>query len=143
MAVSCTVWTTDYKAVYLSGSTTRENLMFKKRALYLLSISIIASMSAGCATFDSSGGNAEWADQLITEDVELVVHGLSCPLCASNLDQQLLRIDGVSDMWVDLQTGYVQIEIESGKTVAATDLNGAVRNAGFTLREIRTRNETP
>ncbi len=117
--------------------------MFKKTGRHLSSFALIVLMASGCAALDSTRGDDAWADLVVTEDVELVVHGLSCPLCASNLDQQLLRIDGVSDMWVDLQTGYVQVEIESAKTVSATDLNRAVRNAGFTLREIRPRDEAP
>lgn len=107
----------------------------------LLTILTVGMLGTGCATLESSRSETDWADLTITEDVQLVVHGLSCPLCASNLDQHLLRIDGVSDMWVDLQTGQVQVEIESGKSVSGTDLNRAVRNAGFTLRGIHPRDE--
>lgn len=100
------------------------------------------ALVSGCATLERSSGNAEWADVVITNDVELVVHGLSCPLCASNLDQHLLRMEGVSDMWIDLQTGYVQIEVKPGHEIPANAFERAVRNAGFTLRDIRPRGES-
>ena len=112
-----------------------------KRLIALLLCTPIVVMAAGCATLTGGDGNA-WDDLHVTDNVSLVVHGLSCPLCASNLDTQLLRVEGVTDMWVDLDTGHVNIEIEQGVSVAAADLARAVRNAGFTLHDVQQQETT-
>lgn len=114
-----------------------------KQVTKMLTIVWILALGAGCATLSQNEAGSAWEDRIITADAELVVHGLSCPLCASNLDQQLLRVEGVNDMWVDLQTGHVKIEVEPGATVAASDLARAVRNAGFTLRDILPQEPAP
>lgn len=70
------------------------------------------------------------------DEIELTVHGLSCPLCATNLDAQLERLPGVAESRINLDTGRVQISRRPGTTLTAEELAGAVHDAGFTLREI-------
>jgi mercuric ion binding protein len=67
----------------------------------------------------------------------LGVLGMSCPKCISNVDLQLARIDGVSNIAVDMKNGVVRLEVAAGKPVAKSALFAAVNDAGFTLASIR------
>jgi copper chaperone CopZ len=68
---------------------------------------------------------------------DLVVHGMSCPKCISNLDLQLTRINGVRDPRVDMKNGVVAITVEIGASPSRRAIANAVQDAGFTLAEIR------
>lgn len=103
----------------------------------------------GCATTESgvsAGTNSEAASApaevslepvILEGDAELVVFGLSCPLCASNLGSQLRNIPGVAGHQIDLETGIVQVQVRRGAFVQSAALRAAVKDAGFTLQEIR------
>lgn len=70
-------------------------------------------------------------------EVTLTAYGLSCPLCANNLDGQLLKVDGVQSADIDLQTGAVTVRLTKGHSVTPAQLANAVKNAGFTLKDIQ------
>jgi copper chaperone CopZ len=67
----------------------------------------------------------------------LTVFGLSCPLCSNNLDGHLRRIDGVEDATINLDTGEVTARFAPGHDVSGARLARAVRDAGFTLKDIQ------
>jgi copper chaperone CopZ len=68
--------------------------------------------------------------------VTIDVNGLGCPLCATNIDKQLLRLPGVSGARVDLGQGSVTLTLAGGKTPSPRDLREAVEDAGFTLARL-------
>ncbi len=68
---------------------------------------------------------------------DLVVHGMSCPKCISNVDLQLKRIDGVLDPQVDMKNGRVVISVREGASPSRAAVARAIEDAGFTLVEIR------
>lgn len=67
----------------------------------------------------------------------LYVNGLGCPLCATNIDKQLLRLTGVLAASVDLGNGTVEVTLGKGAKPSAHDLSESVADAGFTLVKIR------
>ena len=67
----------------------------------------------------------------------LVVHGMSCPKCISNVELQLTRIKGVVRPVIDMQHGFVLIEVEGGTAPTKLAITDAVIDSGFTLVEIR------
>lgn len=69
----------------------------------------------------------------------LYVNGLGCPLCASNIDQQLLRVRGVEKVTTDLSQGLIAIDLTRGRQPSPARLAEAVEDAGFTLVKIETR----
>lgn len=69
-------------------------------------------------------------------EVVLTAFGLSCPLCANNLDGQLTKIDGVESAVINLATGSVNVRLAKGHSVKAEQLVAAVDNSGFTLKKI-------
>ncbi len=71
------------------------------------------------------------------EGAVLYVNGLGCPLCASNIDKQLARIDGVNKVKVDLSLGRVDVGFKPGAAhPSPAALGDAVEDAGFTLVKV-------
>jgi copper chaperone CopZ len=67
----------------------------------------------------------------------LIVHGMSCPLCASNVDKQLLEVPGVTLASVNMGSGEVTVTFAPKARVTRKQLEDAVYKSGFTLAEVR------
>jgi copper chaperone CopZ len=67
----------------------------------------------------------------------LVVHGMSCPLCAHNVDQQLLAVPGVVGVRLDMGTGEASITLDGSGRTTREMLAAAIDRSGFTLQEVR------
>ncbi len=89
---------------------------------------VLLAIGVGAGASDGSADGAEV--------VVLTVHGLSCPLCAHNLDGQLKKIEGVEDATIDLKTGSVTVRLARANAVSDERLTAAVKDAGFTLKKI-------
>jgi copper chaperone CopZ len=119
-----------------------------------------AAILAGCAASSSSTGSsaassmeegiihpatgadiaAAHSDTPLTADTAvLYVNGLGCPLCATNVDKQLVRLAGVKRADVDLSAGVVTIGLAGEDRPSPAALAAAVEDAGFTLVRIETR----
>ena len=66
----------------------------------------------------------------------LHVNGMGCPLCANNVDQQLLAIKGVEQVKIDLGTGQVLARLSPDNQPTREQLAKAVADSGFTLVKI-------
>lgn len=89
-------------------------------------------------TFTATPEQAAYArssDPIAADSATLMVNGLSCPLCASNIDEQLARVPGVESVRVDLSNGRVQIALRDPRP-SPRALADAVENSGFTLVRI-------
>lgn len=86
---------------------------------------------------DDSLGDAINDDPIDTERVTLVVYGMSCPLCATNVDKQLLAVNGVSDVNVDLSSGKIDVALAAKPRPTTRQLAGAIERSGFTLMDIK------
>ena len=117
------------------------------RALRLALISAALTLS-GCATTPDAAnsgssdsiplGAVDTAPALTPGRYALVVFGMSCPKCISNVDLQLAKIAGVAHPKVDMKHGIVTIEVIGPEQPSREALFRAIGDAGFTLREIRT-----
>ena len=67
--------------------------------------------------------------------VTLVVHGMGCPLCANNVDKQLLKIAGVRKVDVNLGSGSVKVQY-AGNAPTKAQLAKAVADSGYTLVKV-------
>lgn len=67
----------------------------------------------------------------------LVVHGMSCPKCISNVEMQLARIKGIVHPAIDMKHGFVRIDVEGGANPSKNLIASAIADSGFTLVEIR------
>lgn len=63
----------------------------------------------------------------------LHVRGLSCPLCATNIDKGMRALPGVGGAEVDLGAGTVELTFVPGARPSAMQIDRAVRDSGFTL----------
>lgn len=111
----------------------------------------VATSLTGCGektidTKDSpaAGHRRDWrpdpaGDQPIPADsATLWVKGLSCPLCANNIDKQLKRVPGVTEVRVDLGDGKVSVSLAAADRPSRNALARAVHASGFTLDRIET-----
>lgn len=64
----------------------------------------------------------------------LLVSGLACPKCASNVDVQLARLPGVHVRNVDMKNGLVLVSFNSQPHPTSSQLARAVEDAGLTWR---------
>jgi len=72
----------------------------------------------------------------------LYVNGLGCPLCASNIDRQLVRVPGVKKVTVDLSEGKVALDFKDSPRPSPHQLESAVADAGFTLVKLEITGES-
>ena len=64
----------------------------------------------------------------------LGVDGLACPFCAFGIEKRLNKVDGVTDIEVDIADSLVRVTLQEGKTLTEAQARQAVKEAGFTLR---------
>ena len=97
---------------------------------------IIAQSSNGAATIEPAAID----DAPIEADrVTLVVYGMSCPLCATNVDKQLLAVAGVQNVNVDLSTGRIDVALAASPKPTTRQLAAAIEKSGFTLKDIQSK----
>lgn len=101
----------------------------------------LSGCAGGAANSTASNDRAALADMgdgaLAPGRYDLVVRGMSCPKCISNVDLQLKRIEGVLDPKVDMKNGVVAITVREGASPMRSAIAAAIGDAGFTLAEIR------
>lgn len=93
----------------------------------------------GCQSGSGGSGGAERTARI--ESVSLAgasgatlhVRGLSCPLCATNIDKGMRALPGVGGAEVDLGAGTVELTFVPGARPSAKQIDRAVRDSGFTL----------
>lgn len=100
-----------------------------------LGITVLAGAAflAGCATTTSTAHGVQGDEVITTPTATLVVHGMSCPLCANNVDSQLMDIQGVRSVDLDMGSGEVKVSFEQDATVTHAQLARAIERSGFTL----------
>lgn len=64
----------------------------------------------------------------------LGVDGLACPFCAYGIEKRLNKVDGVTDVQVDVGESVVHVTMQEGKVLTEDRARQAVDEAGFTLR---------
>ncbi len=78
------------------------------------------------------------ATPIAAPSATLTVQGLSCPLCASNVDKQLMKVDGVQSVSVDLGDGTIRVAFAGEARPTGAALRKAVEDSGYTLVSIDT-----
>lgn len=64
----------------------------------------------------------------------LGVDGLACPFCAYGIEKRLSKIDGVTEVQVDVGESEVRVTLQDAKLLTEAQARQAVDEAGFTLR---------
>ena len=60
------------------------------------------------------------------------VSGMTCAHCDSAVTEEVAKIDGVTDVGVDLASG--QVTVESARAIDDGEIAAAVDEAGYTVR---------
>lgn len=113
----------------------------------LTSLAIMTIALAGCAAQQpprpapgpaAPGDPVEAGSDMPIDAAAATLHvkGLSCPLCATNIDKQLARVPGVQTVHADLATGEVYVEFDAKQRPSPAALARAVVDSGFTLDRI-------
>lgn len=110
-----------------------------------LPVFMISALLSACLLLPACAGTAKpgpraTADAgapLTGSSATLIVHGMSCPLCANNVDKQLMTVPGVESVRVDMGSGQVKVALAADARVTREQLAKAVDNSGFTLMEVR------
>lgn len=75
-----------------------------------------------------------FANNVHAESYALGVDGLACPFCAYGVEKQLNRIDGVTNVRIEIGKNLAVVETQDGVTLSEQRAQSAVEDAGFTLR---------
>lgn len=86
---------------------------------------------------DKAGYKAE--DQVESNGVKLKITGMTCASCAGTIEKKVSKIDGVSNVRVNLATEILTCEIDTSKTSKAAVRQG-VESAGYGWEEIKNTN---
>ncbi|MBI4431738.1 MAG: heavy-metal-associated domain-containing protein [Candidatus Omnitrophica bacterium] len=73
------------------------------------------------------------------EEVILGVDGLACPFCAYGLEKKMTPIKGMKSYDVDMGEGKVYLELKENAKLDLEAFRKAVKEAGFTLRDVYVR----
>lgn len=68
--------------------------------------------------------------------IKIQVDGLSCPFCAYGLEKNLKKIEGAKDIKIDVKGGYATLNIPKENQLSKEVFVKAVKDAGFTAREV-------
>lgn len=70
-------------------------------------------------------------------EAELKVNGMACPFCAFGIEKKLRAIEGVQDLTVFLDEGRIELVFSPENGASASDIEAAVKEAGFKLSGLR------
>lgn len=81
-----------------------------------------------------SGASINASAQVETATVKL--DGLSCAFCAYGLEKRLKKVEGVEKVEIKVDQGTANLTLKKGKTLSIEAVEKAVKDGGFTPREI-------
>ncbi len=110
---------------------------FRARPFVVPCILLLAPLASCQTTGHSAPAAIAGPTSLADGRYTLVVHGMSCPKCISNVEMQLTRIQGITHPTVDMKNGFVRIDVHSDNAPSKTVIANAIEDSGFTLVEIR------
>ena len=73
----------------------------------------------------------------IRSDATITTKGMSCPMCANNIDRVLKKLPGVEDTHINLSKGVVTVQFKPGLKPSLADLKKAVEDAGFSANNAK------
>jgi Cu+-exporting ATPase len=112
--------------------------MYKHIPIVVILAALAGCQGAGSAnSAKRSASTSSPSDQMSGTGATLVVHGMGCPMCANNIDKQLLRVPGVQKATINLGNGEVAVQFAPDAHPSRQQIVDAVEQSGFTLQEIR------
>ncbi len=69
---------------------------------------------------------------------DIRVDGLACPFCAYGIEKKFKKMDGISNIQIDLDKGLVSVDAEEGIELKEDKMKTLFNDAGFTFRSMKT-----
>jgi copper chaperone len=66
----------------------------------------------------------------------LWVNGIGCPGCIPSVEEPMMKLGGVQDVSIELQTGVVTVTLNESSPATQEELASAIEDGGFTLIKI-------
>ena len=66
------------------------------------------------------------------------IDGMTCPSCAASVESQFEKLDAVDSVDISLTKGTAIVTLTEGKNLKEDDVKNAVKDAGFSVIEVRT-----
>ena len=68
--------------------------------------------------------------------IKMYVDGLACPFCAYGLEKKIKKLEGVKDMIIEIDGGYITFSQPTSEKPTEEALLKLVEEAGFKARDI-------
>ncbi len=103
------------------------------RAIAHASILSGSIVLGGCATTPVAADDADSRATMpvVADSAVIWVQGMSCPKCVTNVDLQIRRLPGVSNVAINMNAGTVAVTFDGINRPTHRELRGAVEDAGL------------
>lgn len=68
--------------------------------------------------------------------IKMWVDGVACPFCAYGIEKKIKKLDGIKDMFIEINEGYITFSVPEAKKPTREMLIKLVNEAGFFARDI-------
>ena len=99
-------------------------------------IAIAVALATGLAAATASAQEKAPVPEPKPRQIQVTILGMSCPFCAYGVQQKLGRVEGVTDLKVELSTGLATLTLEPDVDVPNDLLLETVDEAGFEVAKI-------
>lgn len=100
-------------------------------------LTMITSLLVGVFFIFSLPDQAQAQNKIENPDIVIGIDGLACPFCAYGLEKKLKKLDGVADIFVDIDEGRTDIKLKKNASLGEEKIRKAVQDAGFTLTKLK------
>lgn len=70
------------------------------------------------------------------------VKGMVCAFCAKGINKKLRELDSTQDVWVDLKSRMVVVELKDQKTMSLEAFTKLIKEAGYDVASVEYINRT-
>lgn len=81
------------------------------------------------------------SQNLYARTLEMNVDGLVCAFCAQGIEKKLMKQAATAEVYVSLEHHLVAVALKDGQDIADEQLRELLRDAGYSLREIKRSDE--
>ena len=77
-----------------------------------------------------------------TTSIHAEVKGMVCAFCAKGINKKLRELDSTQDVWVDLKSRMVVVELKDQKTMSLEAFTKLIKDAGYDVANVEYINKT-
>jgi copper chaperone CopZ len=122
------LWGQDPPSQILTNGLERTTLYIMKTLLKILTGIVLSATMAHGEEPPAQERSMIWVAE---------VRGMSCPLCANNIEKQLKRDKAVESVEIDLGSGVVKIFYSRPMSGVGAAIKKSIEDAGFSTGEIQ------